>query len=89
MDGKGWSSIIAYVAQKNGQQAIVKLHEHYEDDAGEVNKQVAWVMANIDNAHYTSKHAYASERMILLSCITMESNGKRYAGENQGACLST
>ena len=73
-----------YGAQKDGQQSTGKLSEHYEG-AGEVNKRVAWTLANIENNHFTSEHTYSFENLstVLKDAFTiLDKNGKNYS-ENQ------
>ena len=55
LDNEGLSYIKSYNTHRYGRQATENLINHYEG-AGEVNQRVVWVMANIDNYHFMSKH---------------------------------
>ena len=72
---KGRSWIKLYNAQKDGQQATANLCENYEG-AGEVNNCFVWVMANIDNTQFTTKHTYLFEKLstVLQDAFTILNN---------------
>ena len=73
-----------YGAQKDGRQATANSREHYLGD-GEINKQVAWAMVNIDNTQYMSKNDYSFEKFsnVVKYVFTILNNNGNNNPENQ------